>query len=184
MGRRPCVLAWRMERWHSKRASTGWRAMSPTMSVIISRDLDAAVRPCAAWKARWSGGRARPCGSMATMSRSITAQLDEREPPRYASLAIDPGSRVIVQVLDIRLEGDAARDAPFRDTVETFPLAEGDPLEHAPWDRMRNRLANCRPRARLFRLGLRTDRRMEVRPFDESARLYLTLDSGQRYRFR
>ncbi|WP_338073450.1 autotransporter assembly complex family protein [Billgrantia kenyensis] len=113
---------------------------------------------------------------------SIAVRLDEREPPRYANLTIDPGSRVIVQVLDIRLEGDAARDAPFRDTVDTFPLAEGDPLEHAPWDRMRNRLANLSLERGYFDWAF-TDRRMEVRPFDESARLYLALDSGQRYAF-
>ncbi|MGR2736977.1 autotransporter assembly complex protein TamA [Billgrantia sp. Q4P2] len=112
----------------------------------------------------------------------VRSQLDEQDPPRYVSLAIDPGPQVVIEVLDIRLEGEAARDEPFRDTVDAFPLAEGDPLVHAPWDRMRNRLANLALERGYFDWSF-TDRRMEVRPFDESARLYLTLDSGRRYDF-
>nr|WP_228578798.1 autotransporter assembly complex family protein [Halomonas sp.] len=112
----------------------------------------------------------------------IQPRLDEREPPRYVDLAIDSGPQVIVEVLEVRLEGQAARDEPFRDTVDSLTLQVGDPLLHAPWDRMRSRLANLALERGYF--GWRfTDRRMEVRPFDESARLYLTLDSGPRYTF-
>ncbi|WP_318153143.1 autotransporter assembly complex family protein [Halomonas sp. LR3S48] len=112
----------------------------------------------------------------------IRSRLDEQDPPRYVTLAIDPGPQVIIETLDIRIEGEAAKDKPFRDTVDAFPLAEGDPLVHAPWDRMRSRLANLALERGYFDWSF-TDRRMEVRPFDESARLYLTLDSGQRYDF-
>jgi translocation and assembly module TamA len=112
----------------------------------------------------------------------IAQQLDDREPPRHVALTIDPGPRVIIEVLDIRLEGDAADDAPFRDTVAAFPLEEGDPLLHAPWDRMRNRLAALSLERGYFDWRF-VDRRMEVRPFAESARLYLALDSGPRYHF-
>ncbi|NIC04002.1 outer membrane protein assembly factor [Halomonas sp. DX6] len=112
----------------------------------------------------------------------IRSRLDEQDPPRYVSLDIDPGPQVIIETLDVRLEGEAASDEPFRDTVDAFPLAEGDPLVHAPWDRMRSRLANLALERGYFDWSF-TDRRMEVRPFDESARLYLTLDSGQRYDF-
>ncbi|MDX5377720.1 MAG: autotransporter assembly complex protein TamA [Halomonas sp.] len=112
----------------------------------------------------------------------VRSRLDEEEPPRYVSLSIEPGPQVVIEVLDIRLEGEAADDAPFRDTVDAFPLAEGDPLLHAPWDRMRSRLAGLALERGYFDWSF-TDRRMEVRPFAESARLYLTLDSGQRYAF-
>lgn len=112
----------------------------------------------------------------------VRSRLDEQDPPRHVDLAIDPGPQVVIEVLDIRLEGEAAEDEPFRDTVDAFPLAEGDPLQHAPWDRMRNRLANLALERGYFDWSF-TDRRMEVRPFDESARLYLTLDSGRRYAF-
>ncbi|MCE9684235.1 autotransporter assembly complex protein TamA [Halomonas alkalisoli] len=112
----------------------------------------------------------------------IHQRLEERDPPRHVELVIEPGPQVIIEVLDIRLEGDARNDGPFRDTVEAFPLDVGDPLQHAPWDRMRNRLANLSLERGYFDWNF-TDRRMEVRPFDESARLYLALDSGPRYAF-
>ncbi|WP_330932856.1 MULTISPECIES: autotransporter assembly complex protein TamA [unclassified Halomonas] len=112
----------------------------------------------------------------------VRPRLDEQDPPRYVSLAIDPGPRVVIEVLDVRLEGEAAGDEPFDDTLGAFPLKEGDPLVHAPWDRMRSRLANLALERGYFDWAF-TDRRMEVRPFDQSARLYLTLDSGQRYAF-
>ncbi|WP_281270146.1 autotransporter assembly complex protein TamA [Billgrantia lactosivorans] len=112
----------------------------------------------------------------------IRPRLDERDPPRHVNLTIEPGPQVVIEVLDIRLEGEASEDEPFRDTVEGFPLQEGDPLVHAPWDRMRGRLANLALERGYFDWSF-SDRRMEVRPFDESARLYLTLDSGRRYAF-
>src|SRR5690554_2054652 len=112
----------------------------------------------------------------------VQLRFDDNQPPEYVELAIDPGSRVTVQHLDVRLEGDAATDTAFTDAVESLPLTVGDPLLHAPWDRMRNRLANLSLERGYFDWSY-TDRRMEVRPFEESARLFLTLDSRQRYAF-
>ena len=112
----------------------------------------------------------------------VEQRLDASEPPQYVDLTIDPGPRVRVQHIDIRLEGEAATDTPFEETLEAFPLAVGDPLVHAPWDRMRDRLANLALERGYFDWSF-LDRRMEVRPFEESARLYLTLDSQQRYHF-
>ncbi|WP_104204211.1 autotransporter assembly complex protein TamA [Billgrantia saliphila] len=112
----------------------------------------------------------------------VRPQLDERDPPRHVELAIDSGPQVVVERVDIRLQGDAARDAPFEEAIDAFPLEEGDPLVHAPWDRLRGRLASLALERGYFDWSF-TDRRMEVRPFDESARLYLALDSGRRYDF-
>lgn len=112
----------------------------------------------------------------------IEKELDGRDPPRRVTLTIEPGPQVRIEVLDIRLDGDAADDRPFRRAVDDFPLALGDPLRHAPWDRLRNRLAALSLERGYFDWRF-IDRRMEVRPFDESARLYLALDSGPRYRF-
>nr|WP_240609893.1 autotransporter assembly complex family protein [Halomonas endophytica] len=112
----------------------------------------------------------------------VYQQLEDRDPPRHVTLTIEPGSQVVIEVLEIRLEGAAENDPPFRDVVDAFPLSEGDALQHAPWDRMRNRLANLALERGYFDWRF-DDRRMEVRPFDESARLYLSLSSGPRYRF-
>lgn len=112
----------------------------------------------------------------------IRLRLDERDPPRHVELVIDPGPRVTIERLSFRLAGDAREDPPFQEAIDAFPLAVGDPLVHAPYDRLRARLANLALERGYFDWRF-TDRRMEVRPFAESARLYLALDSGPRYRF-
>jgi translocation and assembly module TamA len=104
------------------------------------------------------------------------------EPPSRVDLAIDPGPRVRIEVLDFRLLGDAGDDPPFQEAIDDFPLDVGDPLLHAPYDRLRSRLANLSLERGYFDWRF-VDRRMEVRPYDESARLYLALDSGPRHRF-
>lgn len=112
----------------------------------------------------------------------VTLRLDEREPPRHVELVIEPGARVRIESLDFRLAGDAEDDPPFQEAIDAFPLEVGDPLVHAPYDGLRSRLANLALERGYFDWGF-DERRMEVRPFAESARLTLALDSGPRYRF-
>lgn len=112
----------------------------------------------------------------------IQLRLDDREPPRHVELVIEPGPRVTIERIDFTLAGDSREDPPFQEAIDAFPLAQGDPLVHAPYDRLRSRLANLALERGYFDWRF-TDRRMEVRPFAESARLYLALDSGPRYRF-
>lgn len=104
------------------------------------------------------------------------------QPAEHVTLVVDPGPQVVIDSFDFELRGDAEHDQPFIDAIEVFPLAEGDPLEHAPYDRLRNRLSALSLERGYFDSRF-LDRRMEVRPWEQSARLYLTLDSGPRYRF-
>lgn len=97
-------------------------------------------------------------------------------------LTIEPGPRVEIEVLSINIEGDAKDDPPFQEALDNFPLSEGEPLRHAPWDRLRNQFAGLAIERGYFDWGF-TDRRMEVRPYLQSARLYMDFDSGTRYRF-
>ncbi|WP_346427850.1 autotransporter assembly complex family protein [Halomonas sp. NO4] len=113
---------------------------------------------------------------------TIEPRLEESDPPREVALTIEPGPQVRIETLELNLSGDAANDPPFREVFDDFPLTEGDPLAHAPWDRMRSRLAGLSLERGYFDWRF-VERRMEVRPFAQSARLYLTLDSGPRYRF-
>ncbi|MGM0638429.1 MAG: autotransporter assembly complex protein TamA [Pseudomonadota bacterium] len=112
----------------------------------------------------------------------IQLRLDDQDPPRHIDLTIAAGPRVTIERLSFTLNGDARDDPPFQDAIDDFSLAVGDPLVHAPYDRLRARLANLALERGYFDWRF-TDRRLEVRPFAESARLYLALDSGPRYRF-
>ncbi|PJX15698.1 outer membrane protein assembly factor [Halomonas sp. 141] len=98
------------------------------------------------------------------------------------AVRIEPGPRVTIEVLEINVTGDAADDPPFQEALDDFPLNVGDPLRHAPWDRLRNQFSGLAIERGYFDWGF-SDRRMEVRPYLESARLYMGFDSGPRYQF-
>ncbi|WP_340148233.1 autotransporter assembly complex family protein [Franzmannia pantelleriensis] len=104
------------------------------------------------------------------------------DPVERVTVMVEPGPQVLIQTLNFEVRGEARRDQPFVDAVDDFPLSEGDPLEHAPYDRLRNRLSGLSLERGYFDSRF-LDRRLEVRPWEQSARLYLTLDSGPRYRF-
>lgn len=106
----------------------------------------------------------------------------ERATANRVWLEIEPGPQVKIETLSINIEGDASNDRPFKDAVEAFPLKEGDVLRHAPWDRLRNQFSGLAIERGYFDWGF-TDRRMEVRPYLQSARLYMDFDSGPRYQF-
>ena len=115
-------------------------------------------------------------------SPTIEPRFDDPEAPSSVTLSISPGEPVRIEVLSLSVTGDAADDAPFREAIEDFPLSEGDRLRHAPFDSLRSRLANLALERGYFDWRF-ADRRMEVRPYANSARLYLAMDSGRRHRF-
>ena len=106
----------------------------------------------------------------------------ERANDERAWLEIEPGLQVEIEILSINVEGDASEDPPFQQAVEDFPLEEGDVLRHAPWDRLSSQFSGLAIERGYFDWGF-TDRRMEVRPYLQSARLYMDFDSGPRYQF-
>ncbi|MDR5898264.1 autotransporter assembly complex protein TamA [Halomonas vilamensis] len=111
---------------------------------------------------------------------SINVSLGEEG--SEATLEIDPGPQVTIEILAIQLEGDAREDPPFIEAVDNFPLQEGDALRHSPWDSLRNQLSGLALERGYFDSQF-SDRRMEVRPYQQSARLYMTFASGSRYQF-
>ncbi len=106
----------------------------------------------------------------------------ERATDERVWLEIEPGPQVEIEILSINVEGDASEDPPFQQAVKDFPLKEGDALRHAPWDRLSSQFSGLAIERGYFDWGF-TDRRMEVRPYLQSARLYMDFDSGPRYQF-
>lgn len=107
---------------------------------------------------------------------SVTLSDDE------ARIAIEPGEPVRIELLDFTLKGDAAEDETFISAVDAYPQHEGDVLLHAPYDALRSKLSALALQRGYFDWSF-IDRRMEVRPWEHSARLYLGLDGGERYHF-
>ncbi|SFH73153.1 autotransporter secretion outer membrane protein TamA [Modicisalibacter xianhensis] len=103
-------------------------------------------------------------------------------PVERARLQIQLGPRVTITELDVSVEGDASDDEAFRQVLDDLPLEEGEPLRHEPYESLRGRFSTLAVERGYFDANF-TDRRIEVRPWEESARIYLTLDSGERYVF-
>ncbi|WP_168013186.1 autotransporter assembly complex protein TamA [Halomonas salinarum] len=104
------------------------------------------------------------------------------EPIESAELSISPGERVKITVLDLVVNGDAKQDEAFDEVLAEPGLKVGEPLVHAPYESLRSRLSSLSLQRGYFDATF-PERRMEVRPWEQSARIYLTLDSGPRYRF-
>ncbi|MBF8221641.1 outer membrane protein assembly factor [Halomonas sp. 328] len=104
------------------------------------------------------------------------------EPVTRVEIAVTPGPQVVVRRLAISVRGAAGQDAAFEEVLASHGLAEGEPLRHAPYDRLRNRLAGLALERGYFDSYFR-DRRLEVRPWEQSAHITLNFDSGPRYRF-
>ncbi|MDR5858684.1 outer membrane protein assembly factor [Halomonas eurihalina] len=113
---------------------------------------------------------------------SLTVRFDDPESPTRVDLDIDKGEPVRIEQLNFAVEGAAAEDSPFAKAIEAYPQKKGDVLQHAPYDALRSELSGLALQRGYFDWRF-TQRRLEVRPWDHSARLSLGLDSGQRYHF-
>ncbi len=113
----------------------------------------------------------------------VDASLD-REPGGgwLARYRIDPGPRVHFATVEVVLLGEAEQDPAFASLIAALPLAEGQPLRHADYDRARDALRRLATERGYFEARLtRHELRVDLEAYTAAA--FLTLDSGQRYRF-
>ncbi|HET8789937.1 MAG TPA: autotransporter assembly complex family protein [Modicisalibacter sp.] len=112
----------------------------------------------------------------------LDIQLEGEETVERAVIRIQPGPRVTITELDVKVTDAASEDSAFQQVLDDLPLDEGEPLVHSRYDGLRNRFSTLALERGYFDANF-TERRIEVRPWEQSARIYLTLDSGTRYRF-
>lgn len=112
----------------------------------------------------------------------LDIRLVGEETVERAEIHIQPGPRVTITELEVEVQDAASEDEAFQEVLADLPLEEGDPLLHAEYDGLRSRLSTLALERGYFDANF-TQRRIEVRPWEQSARIYLTLDSGARYRF-
>ncbi|GAB2799550.1 autotransporter assembly complex family protein [Halomonas shantousis] len=113
---------------------------------------------------------------------NIETAYPGRFPDDEVIITLSPGPRVHITELDIDIAGDARDDEAFQLALDEFPLSEGDALRHAPYESFKSQLATLSLERGYFDSSF-THQRIEVRPWEESARIYLHLKSGPRYRF-
>ncbi|GHB09304.1 autotransporter assembly complex protein TamA [Salinicola rhizosphaerae] len=113
----------------------------------------------------------------ATLTTSYPAKDNEQ-----VIITIQPGERTKITQLDVSLEGDAAKDDAFEKVMAADPLKVGDPLLHSRYDGFKSQLSTLALERGYFNSRFR-QQRIEVRPWENSARIFLDMDSGTRYRF-
>ncbi|ANF59658.1 hypothetical protein A5892_12710 [Halotalea alkalilenta] len=102
------------------------------------------------------------------------------------SVVVDivPGERVIVRNVYVRVEGEGGQDDSFQRLLDASELLkdEGRPLLHAHYETLKTQLDTLALQRGYFNSQYRVHR-LEVRPWDHSANVYLVMDSGRRYHF-
>src|SRR5215831_7086703 len=95
---------------------------------------------------------------------------------------ITPGAPVLVDNIDVRVDGPGESDPLFQRILNNLPLHSGDRLSHAAYDNIKADLQRTAATygyldAKLIRNELVVD------PPNHRANIALELDTGQRYRF-
>jgi translocation and assembly module TamA len=123
----------------------------------------------------------RPFGFYNPQVRTTIVPQDEGRNWRV-EIRIDPGQPVLIDAVDVLVEGPGAPDPVFQPILNQTVLRKGEPLHHGLYeqvkgDLMRTAASNGYLDARL------TDNQMLVDANAQTARLRLVLDTGQQYRF-
>lgn len=144
-------------------------------------DLDAALVERLQERAeREVAAAMRPFGYYEPVIRTEVAQLSARN--WRAVIRVEPGRRVMLDDVDLVIEGPGATDPVFLAIQQGTALRAGRPLRHADYDGTKNALLRTAANhgyldARLTRSELRVD------PPSYAATATLHLVTGERYRF-
>ncbi|MFB9886119.1 autotransporter assembly complex protein TamA [Balneatrix alpica] len=98
-----------------------------------------------------------------------------------ARYRIDPGPRITLAEVDIRVIGEAAEDVNFRKVLAEHPLQPGQPLLHADYDQLKATLTSLAAERGYYDARF-VEQRLEVDLLQYRASVQLVLDTGARYR--
>ncbi|MCP4570786.1 MAG: outer membrane protein assembly factor [bacterium] len=112
----------------------------------------------------------------------IESDLTEDGDDWQAHYVIDPGPQVHVANTDVRILGAGAADSTFVSLAADFPLARGDPLDHAAFERGKFRLLDHAARHGYFDAAF-DSAVVLVTVHEQRADVVVHLDSGPRHLF-
>ena len=131
----------------------------------VEREVDAALKPFGYYEPQ------------------VQSSVTQQENGEWRVLIdITPGPPVIVDHIDVRVEGPGENDPLFRRILRRLPLKSGDVLNHKDYEDIKNDLQ--RTAATYGYLDAKLVRNeMLVDPPNHRADIALELDTGARYRF-
>jgi translocation and assembly module TamA len=131
----------------------------------VEREVDAALRPFGYYEPK--------------VESTVT---DQGRGDWRVVIDINPGTPVLVDHIDVRVDGPGESDPLFRRILNNLPLHSGDRLSHAAYDAVKTDLQRTAATygyldAKLIRNELVVD------PPNHKANIALELETGERYRF-
>lgn len=99
-----------------------------------------------------------------------------------AQYQITPGESLKVHQVEVKILGMGQTDSAFEQLVANFPIAKGDVLYHPDYDKGKMLLRGLAEERGYFHAHL-TEHRIEYNETDYQASIFLTFDTGPRYRF-
>jgi translocation and assembly module TamA len=112
----------------------------------------------------------------------IEMQVDREKPVWQLLIRVDPGARVHLTEVDVRVDGEAANDPAFDELLEEIPLVAGGGLHHGDYEDFKENLLRL-ARARGYFEGEFERHQISVDVDTEEAVVELHYDSGERYHF-
>jgi len=99
-----------------------------------------------------------------------------------AMFKVDPGERTRIRSRTVTIEGEASDDVAMQELLAALPLSEGEALNHADYEDIKNRLRTYALEYGYFDFEIQ---RQELRVFPEqsAADIVIEATSGPRYRF-
>ena len=95
---------------------------------------------------------------------------------------VTPHQPVLINDIDIQLQGDALKDPAFTDLIASRPLVKGAVLHHGKYETYKKALINLAQQRGYFSASF-TVSRIQVNTEADTAQILLCFDSGPRYRF-
>lgn len=112
----------------------------------------------------------------------IDARLEPEEYGWSARYRIDPGPRLTITTLDLRITGEGAGDPEFVRLRAALPLKRGAPLNHAQYDNARSALQDLALERGYFDAQMQQhELRIDLESYTSTITLHF--DTGARYRF-
>jgi translocation and assembly module TamA len=108
-------------------------------------------------------------------------RLEQEDQCWRAHFNVTPGPQVVMDAVQITVDGEADSDPAFTALLEALPLAAGQPLDHGAYERTKRRLESLAAE-RGYRDARLTEHELIVDPDAGTARATLRLVSGPRYR--
>ncbi len=111
----------------------------------------------------------------------IEAELIDQTDTWLARYKVDPGKQVLLDKINVAIQGEAETDPQFLNTLSELALAPGQALRHADYEALKSRLQSLAAERGYYE-AVFTRQQLLIYPERGQADIELILDSGPRYR--